>query len=61
MLYLYETYGVQLSLRELLSISKLESHAVTKLYKKELFDGIRYPINKKMEEVFWSLVAIANA
>lgn len=39
------------SLRELLSISKLESHAVTKLYKKELFDGIRYPINKKMEDV----------
>ena len=39
------------SLRELLSISKLENHAVTKLYSKDLFNGVRYPINKKMEDV----------
>lgn len=38
-------------LREILVDSKIQSYAWNKLYKKELFDNIKYPVGKKYEDI----------
>lgn len=38
-------------LREILIDSKIQSYAWNKLYKKELFDNIKYPVGKKYEDI----------
>lgn len=38
-------------LREILLDSKIQSYAWNKLYKKELFDNIKYPVGKKYEDI----------
>lgn len=49
--YTIETYSREDALRRLLSSNPFGDYAWNKLYKKKLFDSIRYPIGRKMEDI----------
>ncbi len=44
-------YDIDESIKQLLLDKNIKNHAWDKLYKKELFADVRYPIGKKMEDI----------
>ncbi|PLS01120.1 glycosyltransferase [Neobacillus cucumis] len=54
-------YSSQEALRELISSRVLHDYAWNKLYKKELFENIRYPIGKMYEDVFTTYKLFFNS
>mgnify|MGYP004636798191 CR=1 FL=1 len=49
------------ALKELLIDTKIQSHACTKLFKKELFEGMKFPINKSFEDIATTLKLFEKA
>lgn len=45
------TYNKEETLRELLIDKRVQSYAWDKLYKRSLFDDVRYPVGKKYEDI----------
>ena len=56
-----EVYTSQEALYEMTSGLKFEFHACNKLFEKNLFDGIRFPINKLYEDMFTIYKVVDNA
>ena len=44
------------AIKEILKDTKIQSYPWNKLYKKELFDGVRYPVGKNFEDIATTLL-----
>ena len=56
-----QVFNSKQALRELLLFGKIENYAWNKLYRKELFEKVRYPVGKKMEDIGTTYLTIKNS
>ena len=56
-----QVFDSKQALRELLLFGKIENYVWNKLYKKDVFTKVRYPVGKKMEDLGTTYLTIKNS